>query len=74
MWHVPSVFKRCGRAFRAWRKRERLRATLYGLPDRELGCTVGRGHCGDLLMGRRSHADEDAGAWMGALNTQLTNS
>lgn len=34
--HVFSFFRRHRDAFRTWRKRESLRAVLYGLNDREL--------------------------------------
>jgi uncharacterized protein YjiS (DUF1127 family) len=44
-------FNGCGRAYNEWRKRERLRATLYGLKDRELkDIGITRGEIEYLVM------------------------
>ena len=34
--HAPAFLKRCRTTFQEWRKRARLRAALYALPDRDL--------------------------------------
>ena len=34
--HVSAFFKRCWHAYQEWRRRQKLRATLYGLQDRDL--------------------------------------
>ena len=33
---VSAFFKRCWHAYQEWRRRQKLRATLYGLQDRDL--------------------------------------
>ena len=52
---VFSFFRRYWGAFQEWRKRERLRANLYGLNDRELqDIGIARGEVDYVVSNRRN--------------------
>jgi uncharacterized protein YjiS (DUF1127 family) len=61
--HLSRFFKRCGSAFNEWRERQRLRATLYGLKDRELkDIGITRGEIEYLVLNDLTSASARAGS------------